>query len=254
VFPAYAIAATHAKHADQDRAFGPFHRFGWGYGWDLGTYEGKTIVHRFGGFSGYRSHVSFEPVSETGVVVLVNGDGPASPAADLMATYIYDRLLGRADLAAEYDRRFSELESRAAEYKKAAADELAKRAARKAPLPHPLGAYAGTYENAKRGAMTWRVVGDGLEVRMGVASSRAEVYDAVKDQLRVELLGGQRGSVRVPAAGGAHGAHDERGTIERVEQALHALGSRHANPGRRPVQPRAALQRIPLATRPGMFG
>jgi CubicO group peptidase (beta-lactamase class C family) len=190
VFPHDGIAATHAKHADQDRTFGPFHRFGWGYGWDLGTYEGKTIIHRFGSFPGYRSHVSFEPISATGVVVLVNGGGPASPASDLMATYIYDRVLGRADLAAEYDRRFTELESRAAEYKKAAADELAKRAARNAPLPHPLGTYAGRYENAKRGAMTWRMVGDGLEVRMGVASSRAEVYEAAKNQFRVELLGG----------------------------------------------------------------
>jgi CubicO group peptidase (beta-lactamase class C family) len=219
VFPQDAIASTHEKHADQDRTFGPFHRFGWGYGWDLGTYEGKTIIHRFGSFPGYRSHVSFEPASKTGVVVLVNGGGPASPAADLMATYVYDRLLGRADLTAEYDRRVTELESRAAEYKKAAADELAKRAARNAPLPHPLGAYAGRYENAKLGAMMWRVVGDGLEVRMGVASSRAEVYDAAKDKLRIELFGG--GSVAAfefPASGGAATALTMNGErFERVE-------------------------------------
>jgi CubicO group peptidase (beta-lactamase class C family) len=219
VFPPDAIASTHEKHADQDRTFGPFHRFGWGYGWDLGTYEGKTIIHRFGSFPGYRSHVSFEPVSGIGVVVLVNGDGPASPAADLMATYIYDRLLGRAELTPEYDRRLTELESRAAGYKQAEAGELARRAARMAPLPHPLSAYAGRYENAKLGAMTWRVVGEGLEVRMGVASSRAEVYDAAKDQLRIELFGG--GSVAAfefPASGGAATALTINGErFERVE-------------------------------------
>jgi CubicO group peptidase (beta-lactamase class C family) len=203
VFPDAAIASTHEKHASQDRKYGPFQRFGWGYGWDLGTYEGKTIIHRFGSFPGYRSHVSFEPGSGVGVVVLVNGDGSASPAADLMATYVYDRLLGRADLVPEYDRRLADLEARAVEGRKEVAGQLAEHAARMAPLSRPLGAYAGTYENAKFGAMTWRVVAGGLEVRMGVAASRAEVYNASQDKLRVELLGG--GSVAAfefPAGGG----------------------------------------------------
>jgi CubicO group peptidase (beta-lactamase class C family) len=189
VFPRAAIESTHEKHAGQDRKYAPFHRFGWGYGWDLGTYEGRTIVHRFGGFPGYRSHASFEPESGVGVVVLLNGSRPASPAADLMATYIYDRLLGRADLESEYDRRLAELKARAAESKRAMADELAKRAARMSPLTRPLAAYAGTYEGPTFGTMIWRVVADGLEVRMGIAASRAEVFDAAKNELRVELFG-----------------------------------------------------------------
>jgi CubicO group peptidase (beta-lactamase class C family) len=190
VFPRGAIESTHEKHADQDRTFGPFKRFGWGYGWDLGTYEGKTIVHRFGSFTGYRSHVSFEPESEVGVVVLMNGDGPASLAADLMATYVYDRLWGRVDLAEEYDRRLTDLEAKLAQGKKAMAEQLAGRAARLLPLPHPLSAYTGTFENPKFGAMTWRAVANGLEVRMGLAASRAEVFNADKNELRVELFGG----------------------------------------------------------------
>ncbi len=214
VFPRAAIESTHAQHAVQDREFGPYHRFGWGYGWDLGSYEGKTIVHRFGGFTGYRSHVSFEPESAVGVVVLVNGSGPASAAADLMATYIYDRLLGRVDLAPEYDRRLADLDTRTAERTKAAADHLAERAARMAPLPHALDGYAGSYQNPKFGEMTWRVVADGLEVKMGVAASRAEVFDAAKDQLRVELFGGGSvASFEFPAGGGPATAvtiHGER--------------------------------------------
>jgi hypothetical protein len=106
-----------------------------------------------------------------------------------MATYIYDRLLGRADLESEYDRRLADLKTRAAESKKAMADELAKRAARMSPLTRPLAAYAGTYEGPTFGTMIWRVVADGLEVRMGIAASRAEVFDAAKNELRVELFG-----------------------------------------------------------------
>ena len=190
VFPEAPIASTHERHAEQDRTFGPYKRFGWGYGWDLGTWEGKTIVHRFGSFSGYRSHMSFEPESRLGVVVLVNGDGPASPAADLIASYVYDRILGRAELEPQYEQQLHEVELEAAEEERETAEHLAERARRLAPLAHPLAAYAGTYVSPRLGTQTWRVVADGLEVHMGVASSRAEVFDAATDELRIELTGG----------------------------------------------------------------
>lgn len=203
VFPRGAIESTHQKHADQDRDYGPIHRFGWGYGWDLGKWRGKTLVHRFGGFAGYHSHASFEPESQVGVVVLVNGDGPASPAADLMALFIHDRLIGRENLTVDYDRQLEALKARVPEWEKRETAQLAERAARLAPLGHPLEAFAGRYENPEFGTMTWRAVAGGLEVRMGVAASRAEVYDAAKDQLRVELFGsGSVASFEFPAGGG----------------------------------------------------
>ena len=190
VFPADPIRSTHELHAEQDREFGPFHRHGWGYGWDLGTWEGRTIVHRFGSFSGYRSHMSFDPESGVGAVVLVNGGGPASPATDLVARYVYDRLLGREDLEAEYERRLAELERSLAEARREAAETHETRRARQKPLAHPPEAYTGTYASPTLGTMTWRIANEGLEVEMGVARSAAEVHDAAKDELRVELTGG----------------------------------------------------------------
>ena len=202
IFPGGALASTHQTHAEQERTFGPFERFGWGYGWDLARWEGRTIVQRFGSFSGYRSHMSFEPESGVGVVVLVNGGEIASPAADLVATYVYDRLLGRDDLEAEYDRRLAELRSDAEEYEKKAAEHLAERAARLALLSRPLADFAGTYANPEMGTMVWQVVADGLEARIGVAGSRAEVYDAAKDQLRIEIGGGVVAAFEFPEGGG----------------------------------------------------
>ncbi|HJS48167.1 MAG TPA: serine hydrolase domain-containing protein [Gemmatimonadales bacterium] len=217
VFPREAIELTHQKHADQDREYGPIHRFGWGYGWDLGTWQGRTLIHRFGGFTGYHSHASFEPVSQVGVVVLVNGDGPASGAAGILATYVYDRLLGGADQEAEYGRQLSELKARVAEGEQGIVRHLAERAARLAPLTHPLADFAGRFESPKLGTMTWREVAGGLEVRMGVAESRAEVFDASKDQLRVELLGGGSvASFEFPAGGGPAAAVTMNG--ERFER------------------------------------
>jgi CubicO group peptidase (beta-lactamase class C family) len=189
VFPREMIASAHRPHIEQDRRFGPFHRFGWGYGWDLSTYGDETIVQRFGAFSGYRSHMSFMPNRGTGVVVLVNGSGPAAGAADVMATYIYDRLSGRPNLDAAYKLKVMDRQALADAQRFNVAQDIAERRARRALLPRPLQAYAGVYENGRLGSMEWRVVGGELELRMGVAYSAAEVFNARQNQLRVSLTG-----------------------------------------------------------------
>jgi CubicO group peptidase (beta-lactamase class C family) len=203
VLPEEAVLATHRQQVAQDREFGPFHRYGWAYGWDLGTYEGDTLVHRFGGFSGFRSHMSFMPQHRVGAVVLVNGGGAASSAAHLMATYVYARLLGKPEVETRYATRLDSLVVSAAESRRAAARHLAERRARLAPLPHPLEAYAGVFESPVLGRMEWRVIAGGLEMRMGVVRSRAEVFDAGANRLRVEI--GGRGTVATfsfPEGGG----------------------------------------------------
>ncbi len=220
VLPRESIEASHRQHAPQDRRFGPYHRFGWGMGWDLGTYEGDTLIHRFGGFSGYRSHMSFMPAHRIGVVVLVNGDGPASPASDLIATYIYERLLGKPGIEARFTARLDTLVQRAEESRPGIAQHLAERAARLAPLRHPLEAFAGTYESPLLGRMTWRVLAGGLEMRVGLAESRAEVYDAAAEQLRVEVGGsGVVATFHFDSGGGPARAVTVAGVrFERVER------------------------------------
>ena len=219
VFPREMVASAHHKQIEQDRQFGPFHRFGWGYGWDLGTYGDETIVHRFGSFSGYRSHMSFMPDRGTGVVVLVNGSAPASAAADVMATYIYDRLSGRPNLDAAYKLRVMDLQALADALRTNLAKDIAEGRARMAPLPRPLQDYAGVYETARLGTMEWRVVGQGLETRMGVAYSLAEVFDARQNQLRVSFTGDwEVVDFAFPPGGGSARALRYRGeTFERVK-------------------------------------
>ena len=197
-----ALQATQRQHVEQDRQYLSLHRFGWGYGWDLGTFEGDTVVHRHGGFSGYHSHMSFMPEHSIGVVVLVNAGGPSAFAADLMATYIYDRLLGKAGLEDTYVARMDRMHGRLDEARRGLAAHLAERKARLGPLSHPLEHYAGVYESPRFGRMEWRVVANGLEVRMGVARSRAEVFDASEDMLRAELAGGNVLDFEFPLDGG----------------------------------------------------
>lgn len=216
VFPAAVIASTHVPRADQDRSFGSYERFAWGYGWDLAKWGERTLVQRFGAFSGYRSHMSFEPESGIGVVVLTNGAGIASPAADLVASYVYDRLPASDDPEARYRAELDELKHRAEQVEERMAEHLAERAARMAPLAHPLEHFAGAYESPKMGRIDLQVVAGGLEARAGVAASRAEVYDAAQDQLRIEIGGGVVVDFDFPEGGGPATALTLRG--ERYER------------------------------------
>jgi len=187
--PAAVIAATQRLRATQDRDFTLFHRFGWGLGWDLGSYDGDTLLHRFGSFPGYRSHVSYMPGRGLGVAVLVNGGGASSMLSDIVATAVYDHLLGRPDAAARMDDRLAKLRAQLENRRKSVVADRAKRAARSQQLPHPLAAYAGAYTNPDWGTLELKVSGERLEAVMGVAESPVEVYDASRDELRVELFG-----------------------------------------------------------------
>lgn len=190
VIPPAVIAETQRLQATQDRDFGPYHRYGWGLGWDLGTFGSDTLLHRFGSFAGYRSHVSFMPRRGLGVVVLVNGGGVSSQLTDIVATSIYDHLLGVADAGPRFETRFAEFASRIEKTKAAMAADLAKRTARSQDLRHPLDAYAGAYTNPAWGTLELREQDGRLEAVMGVARCPVEVYDAAQNKLRIELFGG----------------------------------------------------------------
>ena len=212
------IASAHRKQIEQSRRYGPFQRFGWGYGWDLGTYGDETIVSRFGAFSGYRSHRSFMPERGTGVVVLVNGGGPASTAADVMATYIYDSLSDSPKLDAASKLRISDLRALADATRYNLAKDLAERRARMAPLPRPLPGLrwrlrqpqARTYGVARSRQGTRVAHGSGIQF----GGSVRRPAESVARDLHRRWRG--RG-VRVPARGGSAQSLQYRAeTFERV--------------------------------------
>ncbi|MCH8020104.1 serine hydrolase [candidate division KSB1 bacterium] len=190
IFPAEVVAETHRKQADQERELLGFQRHGWGLGWDLATFEGDTLLHRPGSFTGFFSYVSFRPQHDLGVVVLVNGGYMGAMLATTVTKYLYDRLLEKEGLAEKYDKQLAGLQGRSAQFRKRLGRGKAQRAARQQTLPNPLAAYTGVYENPELGRMTWQLVNDKLEVSMGLLWSPAEVYSAENNKFRVELTGG----------------------------------------------------------------
>jgi CubicO group peptidase (beta-lactamase class C family) len=191
VFPNAVIEETHRQQATQDRRYEEYHRYGWGLGWDLGTYEADTLLHRFGSFyNAFHSHVSFMPRRGVGVVVLVN-DGTTGPMlVDWVANSIYDILLEKPGAVEKWNQVAVDGPAKAAEVRAEVMQDRARRAERPQTTAHPLRTYVGTYEHPLYGRMSWTLERGRLIVRMGVLESDTEVFDGTKDQIRVELTGG----------------------------------------------------------------
>jgi CubicO group peptidase (beta-lactamase class C family) len=171
VLPKRAVRLVQSPQTTNKARFRYFDRFAWGLGEDLGDYEGELFVHRFGGFSGAYSHISFMPDRHLGVAVFANGGGAV---ADVMAAYAYDVLLEKPGADAKWS---AELANIAAAAQKArderAASEARTRAARKDPA-RPLDRYAGTYDYDRLGRLFVSVSDGHLFAQLGL--------------LRVELI------------------------------------------------------------------
>jgi hypothetical protein len=200
VLPESAITTTHRQHAEQNRTFGSFHRFGAGLGWDLATYERETVLQRFGGFPGFHAHLSFMPSKRIGVVVLANGGGTSTRTADAIATYVYDLGRDTPRLSERADEKLAAVKAQMVRSRESIAFDLDARKKRPQTTPLALEAYAGTYESPAYGRMDWTIENGRLRVRMGIAASDVEVFDGARHQFRVELTGsGQGVTFDVPA-------------------------------------------------------
>lgn len=219
VFPREAVALSHrliARHTvESSRHFGPFDREGWGAGWDIGTYAGEPMVSRFGGYSSFRSHLSMLPRRRIGVVAQTNGPG-ASGVTDILAALAYDLEAGRPSARAIADSLVNDLAARFPEGRRrqAASDSL--RQSRQRPLRRPLADFAGSYFNDAFGTLVFMVEDGALRYRWGVLGGPTEVFDAEKDQLRIEVAGsGNIVTFRLDAPGAAQSIDFNRITFSR---------------------------------------
>jgi CubicO group peptidase (beta-lactamase class C family) len=192
VFPAEAVALGHrliaSQTRDQARRFAFFEREGWGAGWDIGAYEGERMVSRFGSYHSTRSHLSFLPARRIGVVVMSSGG--LSALTDVVAAFAYDLEAGRANAFERADTRLAELRRRlAASLKNVAMQDSIRAARQRQPLGRPLADFAGAYDEPSFGTITFTIQDGRLEYRWGALYGAAEIHDAAKGQLRIELAG-----------------------------------------------------------------
>ncbi|MGH2897809.1 MAG: hypothetical protein ACRDMZ_03985 [Solirubrobacteraceae bacterium] len=145
------------------------------------------LIHHFGGFAGFRAHVSYMPARGVGVAAFANIGGDTSDIVDAVASYVYDRMGGRADADATLDATVAGILRKRGEAAPRARADRAARAARPWTLTQPRAAYAGTYVNDRFGSFEVITDGDALRVRFGVLRATAEPYTR-PDAIRVELV------------------------------------------------------------------
>lgn len=186
IFPAQVVRRSHEILGRQNVQFAYFQRDGWGFGWDIGSYEREPMVSRFGSYTGFRSHVSMLPARRLGVVAQVNST-PGWRLTDIIASYTYDVFLGRTDADARGQARLDTLTTQLQ-------TRRARLASAPAPVhtpPRPIADYVGTYEDVALGRI--EVVPDesGLRVRWGVLPALPlDVQDAGKQTFVTTTFGG----------------------------------------------------------------
>lgn len=222
IFPAGAVALGQRRLAQQTREkakrFTDFDREGWGAGWDLGSYEGEAMVSRFGGYDSIHSHLSFLPGRRVGVVAMVNG-GRGAELAGLVATLVYDLEAGKAGALARAEERLEQLRAKVSEDRQKVGERAVLVAARqKQPLSRPLSDFIGSYYTPFYGELVLTRVDGQFVYRWGALSGPVEIYDAGKDQLRIEV--GGSGSIvdfRFDGHGPASAITIDDMTFERIE-------------------------------------
>ena len=186
IFPASAIAETHRRQATLSHSARGFAMNGYGFGWQIGTLGGDTLLTHGGGFLGFTTSMSFMPRRRIGVIVMTNENGTGFLLAELASRAVYSRLIQGEGISPD---SLARIRTEAEGFRERIAADRARRAARPQTLPLPLEAYAGTYENELYGRLVFSVVNGKLEARAGQAWSAVEVFDGTQNALRVELTG-----------------------------------------------------------------
>ncbi len=196
VFPAEAVVRSQTLIARQTRdaakRFAFFDREGWSAGWDIGSYEGERMVSRFGSYDATRSHLSFLPARRIGVVAMTSGG--ISALTDVIAALVYDLEANRPDALTRAAQRMQEVRDRqAASVRNVAAMDSIRALRQAQPLGRPLTDFAGRYADPSYGTIEFAVDATGraqqLRYKWGALYGPVEIFDAAKQQMRLEIAG-----------------------------------------------------------------
>jgi CubicO group peptidase (beta-lactamase class C family) len=157
------VARQHRPHmlVPEDRTFPASTRYAYGLGWMIGRYRDHRLAEHGGGIDGFLTECMLLPDDGIGVAVMTNTS--SSAMAPVVAYRVLDELLGLEplDWYSSFKARFDAATAGIREARGA------RRVAREAPLPRPLGAYAGEYEHPGYGTLAITVEGDTLRPALG---------------------------------------------------------------------------------------
>ncbi len=200
VVNAQAVRATRQPLATTGEDSEGYRREHYGLGWHMGPHRGTLMLHQFGGFAGFRTHISYMPERHVGVAVMCNDNTVGAEVVNPVANYLYDRMAGAADAETVFEAAIAQVIERRETMGPALQQMAASRAARPSLLTRPIAAYVGRYENDDFGTIEIALAGAALEVRFGVLHAVATPFTR-PDSIRVELEPGSGRSVQFAGSG-----------------------------------------------------
>lgn len=182
-----AVLATRERIAVVNENVQDYRREHYGLGWYSGPYRDQIMYQHFGGFAGFRAHISYIPAMGVGVAAFVNDSSRSAALCDTIANYVYDRLGGYDDATSVWSEQIDLAMERLGQSVQRTDADRANRATRPWLLSRPSSTYAGTYLSERIGRMDIDVDGETMNVRCGVLHSVAEPFTN-PDSIRVELV------------------------------------------------------------------
>jgi CubicO group peptidase (beta-lactamase class C family) len=190
VIPVDVMRTVHTGYTDTVRTGQPFTGGGkYGLGWQIGQYKNEAVIYHFGGFPGWSSHISYMPEKKIGVAVMINESTAGGQIGSLLATYAYDRLLGK-ETNENYEKQLVAMAQLYGKFKQQMVESFKSRASRTSQLTHPLTDYTGRYTSELMGNMNISIEQNALAVRIGNIHVVSTPFTD-KDTIRVEMVPGQ---------------------------------------------------------------
>jgi len=189
ILPAAAFKESHRQQVDAKVERDAFKGRGYGLGWYQADYGGDNVLFHLGGFEGWRAHVSFMPDKKLGVAVVTNSGAGGHSVLNLIAAYVYDRLLEKPDAEAANAEQLAKFKAGMQQRKERFLADVEKRSKRPWMLQHPNSAYVGRYEHPGYGTLIIEQRDDKLVASLAQLNSVVEAFTE-PESARVELVPG----------------------------------------------------------------
>ena len=188
VFPETIMISSQKELINISESKRLFHPTSYGFGWLHGNYEDNKVIHHFGGFAGFATHVSFMPDKQIGVAVIVNEAVAGNKLMHLIATFIYDYFLEKKGWV-DYDKDINTFTEKLNQGRKMISASIVERNNRPGTLSLPLSNYSGTYASDEYGIFTIQETPSALKVSIGNLQCVSTSFKN-KESIRVELIPG----------------------------------------------------------------
>lgn len=158
-----SFSDLHKVQQTLDSKFFTYERFGYDLGWYHSRYEGDTLVQCFGSFAGgSRAHTSFMPKHKIGIVVLTNAFPEGVYLPDILANYIYDRLLNKQGLSKKFEEEVKNYPQLVSRFKSTPFQPFASEQA------DDFSGFEGHYFNQEFGTIHVIMDGDQRQMKWGI--------------------------------------------------------------------------------------